>query len=89
MLQLKIIFLSFSKNINKYYYISLLSNFDVKKIPISCSTNIRSKTSTYNIIKVLLSKAAKYIISTLFIAVNIVVIAFKKKKVVEENCLPH
>ena len=42
-LQFKIIFLSFSKNINKYYTSLLSNNFDIKKIPISCSTNVQSQ----------------------------------------------
>ena len=54
-LQLKIIFLSFSKNINKYYTSLLSNNFDVKKIPISCSTNVQSQNLNIQHIKVLLS----------------------------------
>ena len=42
----------FFLNINKYYTSLLSNNFDVKKIPISCSTNIQSQN--FNI-KVLLS----------------------------------
>ena len=50
-LQVKIIFLSFhfQKNINKYYTSLLSNNFDIKKIPISCSTNVQSQNFNIHI----------------------------------------